>query len=96
MNDYEKLYQKIFKDFDSVEINPKNHGGAPVIRGHRFTVALLLAELATGDITLEGLADECSFDVKEFENVLNELSSFLNEPQWRDRSKNFKRLERKK
>lgn len=84
MSDYKELYKEIFKDFKSVEIDPKNHGGAPVIKGHRFMVAQLLAELAEGDFNVYELAIEFGFDVDEFRNVLKELSVFLSEPQRRD------------
>ncbi len=58
----------------SIWIDPERMSGAPCIRGTRFPVAQLLAELAEGDYTVIGLAAEFDLDRKAMAAVLDELS----------------------
>jgi len=42
---------------ESVEVNPGKHGGIPVLRGTRFTVSQLFAEMSEGRGIIDIAAD---------------------------------------
>lgn len=61
----------------SISIDPERMAGQPCIRGTRFPVEQLLAELADGDYTVAGLADDFDLDREVIAAVLNELAQAI-------------------
>jgi len=58
---------------DLIEAKPGHFGGKPCLKGHRFTVAQILAELADGQ-NVYGLAAEFDLEAKELIQVLNDIA----------------------
>lgn len=61
------------KPASSIWVHPKRRGGLPCVRGTRFTVAQVLAELADGRC-IDELADSFDMDVDMLEALLRELA----------------------
>lgn len=64
---------------NSVESRPGKLGGAPVLKGTRFSVTQLLAELADSD-AVEEIADNFELDKNEIRQFLHAFSVYLNRP----------------
>jgi uncharacterized protein (DUF433 family) len=62
-----------------VQIDPDRHGGVPVLKGTRFTVAQTLAELADSSGVTE-LAANYNLDAKTIRDTLTGLSLMLMRP----------------
>jgi uncharacterized protein (DUF433 family) len=63
----------------TVDIDPHIRGGAPVLKGTRFTVAQTLAELAD-KLAVEELASEFDLDPTIIRDMLRALSLLLQRP----------------
>jgi uncharacterized protein (DUF433 family) len=59
-----------------VDVTPAIRGGIPVVKGTRFTVAQVLAELAEGRSIAE-LADDFDLDVDCLKNLLHSFAICL-------------------
>jgi uncharacterized protein (DUF433 family) len=59
-----------------VNIDPDVRGGVPVLRGTRFTLAQLLAELAEGRSVSE-IADAFRLNKEQIQQVLESLATYL-------------------
>ncbi len=68
---------------DFIEINEKRRGGVPVIKGTRFTVAQLLAEIADGN-SIKEIADDFHLDLNIIERLLRDIANCLDKP-WTDK-----------
>jgi uncharacterized protein (DUF433 family) len=64
---------------ECVESNPDKHSGVPVLRGTRFTVAQLFAELAEGRSLLE-IASDFSIEADLLKRLLEGFSAYLDQP----------------
>lgn len=64
---------------DCVEVNPNKRGGIPVLKGTRFTVAQLFAELADGRSVIE-LAEAFELDLDNMKALLQGFSTHLDRP----------------
>lgn len=64
---------------ESVEVNPAIRGGIPVVRGTRFPVARVLAELADG-LSLSQIADDFDLDISTLRQVVESFSILLDRP----------------
>ncbi len=64
---------------DSVEINKSKRGGVPVVRGTRFSVAQVLAELAE-DHRVSEISSEYEMDLQRLRDILNGLALHLDKP----------------
>jgi uncharacterized protein (DUF433 family) len=62
-----------------VEVDPERRGGIPVLRGTRFTVAQVLAELAETE-GAEEVAENFDLEARVIRDLLNALSLLLNRP----------------
>ena len=60
----------------SIEMRPGKMGGQPLLTGHRYPVAQLLAELADGH-TLQDVAEDCTLDLGLLQDALRELSGIV-------------------
>lgn len=61
------------------ESHPGKLSGVPVLRGTRFTLAQLIAELADGRTTVE-ISDAFTIEIHLIEQFLTGLSAYLNRP----------------
>ncbi|MGA2700718.1 MAG: DUF433 domain-containing protein [Isosphaeraceae bacterium] len=61
------------------ETNPKKCGGVPVLRGTRFTLAQVLAELADGR-DVRGIADDFDLQIELLKDFLQGLAIYLDRP----------------
>jgi len=59
-----------------VEVDPDRASGRPVLRGTRFPVAQLLAELADGGFSLGEIATDYELDYQEAQRFLEALSIY--------------------
>lgn len=64
---------------ECIEVNPNKRGGIPVIRGTRFTVAQLLAEIAEGR-SLNEIAEDFEIDLHLLKKLLESMSIYLDRP----------------
>ena len=64
---------------DSVDVDPARRSGVPVLKGTRFTVAQLFAELAEGRSVVE-VADDFELDLDTIKNLLHGFSAHLDRP----------------
>ncbi len=64
-------YDRFFND--AIEVNPNRCGGSPTVKGTRFTIAQLLAELAEGQSYKE-IAKNFNIDSTSIQNALNALA----------------------
>ncbi len=61
---------------ECIEASPRKLGGIPVLRGTRFSVAQLFAELAEAD-NVEDIAEEFDLDASQISTLLHALSKYL-------------------
>jgi uncharacterized protein (DUF433 family) len=61
---------------DTVEIDPDIMGGVPVLKGTRFPIPQLIAEIADGR-SVDNLASTFSLDRNQIENFLHGLAIHL-------------------
>jgi uncharacterized protein (DUF433 family) len=64
---------------DCVEVSPAKRGGVPVLRGTRFTIAQVFAEVAAGR-SLAEIATDFDLDVELMKKLLESLSIQLDRP----------------
>ena len=64
---------------DCVEVNPQKRSGVPVLKGTRFTVAQLLAEIAEGRSVAE-IAEDFDVDKALIQRLLEGLALCLDGP----------------
>ncbi len=64
---------------DCVEVNPNKRGGIPVLKGTRFTIAQLFAELADGRNVVD-VAEAFELDLDSVKTLLQGLSTHLDRP----------------
>lgn len=64
---------------ECVDVDPKRRGGIPVLKGTRFTLAQLLAELADGR-SLPCIAEDFELDLQILEQFMRGLSICLDRP----------------
>ena len=64
---------------DCIEVHPQKRGGVPVLRGTRFTVAQLLAEIAEGRSVAE-LAEDFDLDLDLIKKCLQGLAQSFDSP----------------
>jgi uncharacterized protein (DUF433 family) len=64
---------------DCVEVDPDKVGGVPVLRGTRFTVAQLFAEISEGR-SLPDIAEGFRLDLEQLKKVMEGLSIHLDRP----------------
>ena len=67
------------EDLLCVEMNADKRGGVPVLRGTRFTVAQLFAELADGRSIVE-LAADFELEIEPIRELLQELANYFDRP----------------
>jgi uncharacterized protein (DUF433 family) len=67
---------------DCVEVNANKKGGVPVLKGTRFTIAQLFAEIADGR-SIEVIADDLDLDVEMIKTLLQGFSIHLDRPMFR-------------
>jgi uncharacterized protein (DUF433 family) len=72
-----KYAMQVLREY--VEIDVLKRGGVPVLKGTRFTVAQLLAELAEGRSTSE-IAEDFELEGEVIKNVLENLAILLDRP----------------
>ncbi len=75
----ERAHQATLALRDCVEFSPDRLGGVPVLRGTRFSVPQLFAELADSDALVE-LADDFEIDPALLKKFLHALAVSLNKP----------------
>lgn len=59
-----------------IESSPTKLGGIPVLRGTRFSITQLLAELADSDI-IEEIAEDFELDANQIKGGLHALSRYF-------------------
>src|SRR5262245_60900557 len=64
---------------DCVEVHPDKRGGVPVLRGTRFTVAQLFAEIGEGR-SLGEIASDFSLDLEVMKKLMEGFSIHLDRP----------------
>jgi uncharacterized protein (DUF433 family) len=64
---------------DCVEVNPGKHGGIPVLRGTRFPIAQVFAELSEG-LSIEQLAADFDLDRDMLKHLLEGFAIQLDRP----------------
>jgi uncharacterized protein (DUF433 family) len=62
-----------------VEINPQKLGGAPLLRGTRFSIPQLLSEIAGGD-AVGDISDNFELDKQQVQQLFHALAVFLDRP----------------
>jgi uncharacterized protein (DUF433 family) len=67
---------------DCAEVNPRKRGGVPVLKGTRFTLAQILAEIAEGRSVTE-LAEDFDLDLEIIKQFLEGLSIYFDRPAFR-------------
>ena len=60
----------------SVDVDPKRRGGQPVLRGTRFTVSQIFAELADGNGPLE-LAENFALNEEGIRDLLRRMAQLI-------------------
>jgi uncharacterized protein (DUF433 family) len=75
----ERLQYSLVLLKDWIEVDPLKRSGVPVLRGTRFTVSQMLAELADGRSSVE-LAEDFDLDIVVIQNVLHGFSIYLDRP----------------
>ncbi len=61
----------------SISIDPMVRSGAPVIPGTRFPVAVLLFNLAEGDLSLREICDEYEQDYEAAKDIMAEIAGLF-------------------
>ena len=64
---------------DSVEVDPNKRSGVPVLKGTRFTIAQLFAEIAEGRSIVE-IAEDFELDLDTIKSLLQGFSTHLDHP----------------
>ena len=64
---------------DCVEVNPNKRGGVPVLRGTRFTVAQLFAEISEGR-SLGDIAEDFEIDLVIMKKVMESFAIHFDRP----------------
>lgn len=64
---------------ECVELNPRKHGGVPVLRGTRFPISHVFAELSDG-LSIGQLAADFELDRDMLKNLLMAISIHLDQP----------------
>lgn len=64
---------------DCVEVDPQKRSGIPVLKGTRFTVAQLFAELADGRSVVE-IAEDFELDLDNIKALLQGFATHLDRP----------------
>jgi uncharacterized protein (DUF433 family) len=64
---------------DCVEVNPNKRGGVPVLRGTRFTVAQLFAEIGEGR-SIGDIAEDFELDLAVIKELFESFSIQLDRP----------------
>jgi uncharacterized protein (DUF433 family) len=64
---------------DCVEIDPQKRSGVPVLKGSRFTVAQMFAELAEGRSIVE-IAENFDLDLEIMKQLLQGFSANIDRP----------------
>lgn len=64
---------------DSVDSRPQVLGGVPVLKGTRFSLAQLFAELAEGE-SVDTVADDFEVDRDSLSAILHAMAVCLNQP----------------
>lgn len=68
----------IFLPDSIVEVNPRKLGGKPVLRGTRFSISQLLAEIGDHDVIKE-IADDFELDEIQLRQVIHALALSLDQ-----------------
>ena len=61
-----------------IEVNKNKRGGRPVVKGTRFPVSQLLAELAD-DLKLSDIAESYDLDLEALKDILRYLSTRMDD-----------------
>ncbi len=64
---------------ECVEIDPTKRSGVPILRGTRFTVAQVFAELADGQ-SIDQIAESFDLDVETLKQLLHGFATNLDRP----------------
>lgn len=75
----ERLERAVSELNECVEADPGRRGGVPVLKGTRFTVAQVLAQLADGD-SIDDLAANLELDRATVSRLLVSLAALLDRP----------------
>lgn len=75
----ERASQAVLTLQECVEVSPERLGGIPVLRGTRFSVAQLFAELADR-AAVDELADDLELDPALIKRLLHALAVQLDKP----------------
>ena len=62
-----------------VEIDPTKRSGVPILRGTRFTVAQVFAELADGQ-SIDQIAENFDLDIEALKQLLHGFATNLDRP----------------
>lgn len=62
-----------------IEVNARKRGGIPLLKGTRFTVAQLFAEIAEGRSVVE-IAEDFELDLGTIREVLQGFATYLDQP----------------
>jgi uncharacterized protein (DUF433 family) len=76
---YFDAIRELVASSEFIVADPDRAGGKPTLKGSRFTVASLLAELADGDRSLNALIEDFDLDEVPARGFLRELSRWMNE-----------------
>ncbi|MEM8641503.1 MAG: DUF433 domain-containing protein [Cyanobacteria bacterium P01_G01_bin.54] len=63
---------------DVIEIHPEMRGGIPVLKGTRFPVARVLAELGE-DETISEIAEDYDIDANKLRDLIENLAMFFDQ-----------------
>jgi uncharacterized protein (DUF433 family) len=74
-----RMHEAVVMLRNSVEINPQKHGGVPVLKGTRITIAQVIAELAD-DLSLSEIADDLGLDEMQLRCFLEGMAIHLDRP----------------
>lgn len=75
----DSLHRETLLLSELIEISPAKLGGAPVLKGTRFSLAQLLAQLGDGD-SLEDLVSNFDLDRDQLSGVLHALAKSFDRP----------------
>jgi uncharacterized protein (DUF433 family) len=62
-----------------IEINPRKRGGVPVLRGTRFKLAQVFAQIADGD-SVKDLVDDLDLNSEQLTGLLHAMAIVLDRP----------------
>ena len=75
----EQVRQAMLALRDCIEFSPYKMGGVPVLKGTRFPVAQIFAQLADGDTVAE-LAENFELESERISTLLHALAAYINRP----------------